>query len=214
MNRAIRITAVTLGATAGLASIEHGVFEWMQGNMAPDGLFISSIGPPCVPEQVWNSCEPAFTIVPNFAWTGVLAMLFGTLTIVWSIWLLHRPRGPLGLALLSIPMFLFGGGIFPPVFAVIAGLTALRINRPLTAAAAEESGLRQFLARFYPFALILALFLLLAQWVVGYFFNDFMMQVMVVNLGVILGSIFLAIISANAHDALVARKQRPPRLAS
>lgn len=46
MRKATRISATVLGLTAGGAGIEHGVFEILQGNTRPEGLMISSIGPP------------------------------------------------------------------------------------------------------------------------------------------------------------------------
>jgi len=61
MHKAIRIVAASFGAFAGFGGIEHGIFEIMQGNVAPAGVAISSIGPPCVPELAWNVCEPAMT---------------------------------------------------------------------------------------------------------------------------------------------------------
>lgn len=54
MRRATRISASVLGLTAGLAGIEYGIFEVLQGNARSEGLMISSIGPPCVPELSWT----------------------------------------------------------------------------------------------------------------------------------------------------------------
>ncbi len=75
MHKAIRIVASSFGAFAGFGGIEHGIFEIMQGNVAPGGVTISSIGPPCVPELAWNACEPAITLLPNFLATGILAVV-------------------------------------------------------------------------------------------------------------------------------------------
>ena len=81
MNKAVRLTASLMGLSAGIASLEHGIFEVLQGSVLPEGFFISSIGPPCQPELIWNSCEPALTIIPHFAVTGILAMVIGLLVI-------------------------------------------------------------------------------------------------------------------------------------
>ena len=74
MKRASRIAATVLGLFAGGASVEHGIYEILQGNLRPEGLMISSMGPPCQPEAVWHNCEPALTILPNFLVTGILAV--------------------------------------------------------------------------------------------------------------------------------------------
>lgn len=42
MGNATRVTVSTFGALAGLAGIEHGIGEVLQGNVAPDGVTISS----------------------------------------------------------------------------------------------------------------------------------------------------------------------------
>ncbi len=42
MRNATRVTVSTFGTVAGLAGIEHGVGEMLQGNVAPDGMMILS----------------------------------------------------------------------------------------------------------------------------------------------------------------------------
>jgi len=42
MRSAIKVTVSTLGALMGLAGIEHGIGETLQGNIAPDGMMILS----------------------------------------------------------------------------------------------------------------------------------------------------------------------------
>ena len=70
MRRATKTTASLLGAFAGFGGPEHGIFEIMQGHVRPDGLLITSMGPPCDPVQVWHGCEPAMTVVPSFLVMG------------------------------------------------------------------------------------------------------------------------------------------------
>ena len=65
-NRATRIVASTFGVLAGLLGIEHGYFETLQGNVAPGGMYILAMGPPCQTNKMWHGCEPAMTIIPNF----------------------------------------------------------------------------------------------------------------------------------------------------
>ena len=42
MRAATRITAAALGTAAGIAGLEHGIFEILQGNIPPSGLVIAS----------------------------------------------------------------------------------------------------------------------------------------------------------------------------
>jgi hypothetical protein len=202
MNRAVRLTASLLGLSAGIASLEHGIFEVLQGSAQPEGLFIASIGPPCQPEQTWNSCEPALTIIPHFGITGVLAIIIGLLVIFWSLFFVQRRRGGLVLILLSIGMLLFGGGIFPPVIGILAGMTAARIHNPLRWWRAHAGGaFVHILAMLHPWALVGYLVMVLGQWVVGYFYNEFLMSVMAFNVIIFMSLLLIAIFSAFAHDA-------------
>lgn len=65
--------ATALGVAAGLLGLERGYFETLQGNVAPNAVMISAIGPPCQPATAWHACEPALTLIPGFLVTVVLA---------------------------------------------------------------------------------------------------------------------------------------------
>ena len=201
MRRAARITASVLGLTAGGAGIEHGVFEILQGNARPEGLMIASMGPPCVPELSWNQCEPAMTVIPSFLITGILAIVFGIVVMVWSAFFVQKKHGGLILILLSIPLLLFGGGIFPPLIAIIAGAIGTRINKPPNPAGSRLSGgILRFLAVLWPWALALYLLWILGQWVIGYFFNDWLLANGAIIIVMVLGTLALTVITACAHD--------------
>jgi len=90
MRKATRIIAASFGILAGFGGLEHGYFEILQGNVRPESLMIASMGAPCVPEEIWNACEPAMTIIPNFLVTGILAMLLGLVTMVWAVAFVQR----------------------------------------------------------------------------------------------------------------------------
>jgi hypothetical protein len=207
MNQAIKTTVSGLGLSAGIAGIEHGIFELLQGNVRPDGLFIESIGPPCQPEAAWNSCEPALTIVPNFLVTGILAIAIGLIMTIWSAGFVQRKYGGVVLIFLSIALLLFGGGLFPPVIGIIAGVFGTRINKPLGWTRTHLTGTStRWLARLYPWALVAYLVMVLGQWIVGHFFNEFMMSVMCFNVLLFMSFLLLTIPSASVHDALVAKE--------
>ena len=128
-NRAVHMTASVLGVLVGLAGVDHGIFEILQGNAQTSGAMISAIGPE---QRFWEyGLETAFTIVPTFLVTGILAVVFGILVTIWSVFYLNRKHGALILMLLSVILFLVGGGFAPIFMALIASMTASRIDKPL-----------------------------------------------------------------------------------
>ena len=201
MRRATRITASVLGLTAGGAGIEHGIFEILQGNARPAGLMIASMGPPCVPELSWNQCEPAMTVIPNFLITGILAIVFGIVIMVWSAFFVQKKNGGLVLILLSIPLLLFGGGIFPPLIGIIAGAIGTRIHKPPNPEGSHLSGRAlRFLAGLWPWSLALYLLWILGQWVLGHFFNEWLLANGLVIIVMVLGTLALTVVTTYAHD--------------
>ena len=155
---ATRVIASTLGAVVGLAGMEHGFFEILQGNAATSGLVIDAIGPA---QKLWlGATEPALTVIPNFFASGILAMIVGLLVTVWAVVFVNRKFGALILLLLSIVLFLVGGGS-PPIFlGVVASAVATRINKPLKWWHAHLSvKTRSFLAKFWPWSMIVFVFM-------------------------------------------------------
>jgi hypothetical protein len=124
MSKVTRRVASGLGVFAGFGGPEHGYFEIQQGHVRPGGLLIHSIGPPCDPEKVWHLCEPAMTIIPSFLVTGLVATTLGLITMIWSIWFLHRRLGGIVLGLLSVALLLAGGGLVPPLIGMIGAAMA------------------------------------------------------------------------------------------
>ena len=203
MKSATRIAASTLGAYAGLLSVEHGVFETLQGDAAPSGLMISAIGASCQADAVWHACFPAMTLVPSFLVTGVLAIIFSLIALVWAAAFVERKHGGLFLILLSITMLLVGGGFIPTFIGIIAGVARTRINAPLTWGRARLSGnLIRSLAKLWPWTLIAMVVWFPGGWILGHFFNQTM-----VNLSFILffafdlGLPLLTVFTGIAYDA-------------
>jgi hypothetical protein len=126
----VRVVASVLGVCAGLSGLDHGLFEALQGNAGTPGLFVEAIGPA---QRMWvHGTEDAFTLVPNFLVTGILAMVLGLLTIVWSIGFIDRTRGSTVFLLLGVLMFLVGGGVGMLAFLLFGWAVARRIRRPIT----------------------------------------------------------------------------------
>jgi len=198
MRKATKTVATWFGIAAGGAGIEHGIFEILQGNTTPDNLMITSMGPPCVPEEIWNACEPAMTIIPNFLITGILATIIGLAILVWAILFIQRKYGGLGFILLSIALLLFGGGLFPPLIGIVGGVAGVKVNKSLTGK--QLGAITRLAAKLWPWPLVIFLSWIIGQWVLGYFFNDFMQQAMYFGLVLIFVTLPLSVYSAYAVD--------------
>jgi len=153
-NSAMRTVASTFGVLVGLAGIEHGIFEVLQGNVKPDGLIIDAIGPA---QRFWEySSETALTIIPNLLLSGILAVIFGLAVTVWAVYYVDKRYGARVLMLLSIILWLVGGGFAPLLMAVFAFLAASRIGRPLNWWRTHlPDFLRDLLARLWPWSIII-----------------------------------------------------------
>ena len=169
---------------------------------------IVSIGPPCQPELVWNNCEPAMTIIPNFLITGILAIILGLITIVWSLAFVQLKQGGLVLILLSLGLLLFGGGLFPSLIGIIAGMVGTRIHKPLTWTRDRfPATLSRLLAKLYPWTLIAYLLLVFGQFIIGHFFNDWLSANMGFNMILIMGLLLLSVVSASTYDTQEKKNQ-------
>ncbi|MFN8444992.1 MAG: hypothetical protein U0175_29670 [Caldilineaceae bacterium] len=126
MRNATRIIASTFGLLAGLAGLEHGIGETLQGNRAPTGIMIES-WPTSTSMRVLGG-EPAMTLIPNLLVSGLLTILVSLILLLWvAKFVKWRPSG-LILLLLSVSLLLVGGGFGPPVLGFIAAAVATRIN--------------------------------------------------------------------------------------
>lgn len=124
----VRAVARALGLAVGVSGLDHGFFEALQGPVPTSGFVVQAIGPA---QRMWSyGTEEAFTVVPNFLATGLLAMVLGLLAIVWSLRFLDRPRGSLVLLLIGGLLFLVGGGVAMLVPLVAGWAVARRIQRP------------------------------------------------------------------------------------
>jgi hypothetical protein len=125
---ATRIIVSTVGVLCGISGIEHGFFETLQGNVAPNSLLISAIGPA---NRFWpGGAETALTIIPSFFITGLLAMLAGLLVIIWSAAFVHKKYGSAIFFLLSVVQFLVGGGFAQIFLVLMTTAAATQINTP------------------------------------------------------------------------------------
>ena len=162
-NAATRVVVSSFGVLLGISSINHGVLEMMQGNLATPGSFVKALGPGNSWTLWVHGGEPAFTLVHNFLFTGMLATAMGILLIVWSAVFIERRGGSTVFLLISIGSFLTGGGqaqvlLFTLNWAVATRIRArLRFWRWIMPAC-----LRRILARVWLLALAVAAILFLA----------------------------------------------------
>lgn len=201
MRRATHWIATGFGMFAGIGGLEHGYFEMQQGHVRPDGLMISSMGPPCVPEEVWHACEPAMTIVPTYFYAGLLSVFLGAIALVWAAAFVQRRRGGLILMGLSLLLLLVGGGIFPPLIGLIGGAVGTRINASLTWWRTHLTGpLRRGLAALWPWVALVFFAGLFGQVLLGFVANDWLMTNAVLIPVFILLVMAVSVLAAFAHD--------------
>jgi hypothetical protein len=167
-NKALRTFSAAAGVLVGFFSVEHGFFEILQGNTATPGVQINAIGPV---QRFWEyGTERAFTVVPNFLVTGILAVLVGLLVIMWSVFFLQKKHGAWIFFGLTIAQFAVGGGFAPFTMALFITIAAGRINAPLTWSGKHfPAGLRDFFARRWPLALVVLIIWSLVLLEIGIF---------------------------------------------
>jgi hypothetical protein len=203
MKNATRIVATTFGVLAGLAGLEHGIGEVLQGNRAPAGIVIESW--PDSELMRTLSGEPAMTIIPNLLVTGALAIVVSLVLLVWAVAFVPHKHGGVILILLSGILLLVGGGFGPPLLGLIAGVVATRINAGFAWWRTHLSVQAQrILANVWPwsYALCLAAWLLLfpGALILGYFFPAIDPAVIYTLILLAFGSLLATIVIGFAHD--------------
>jgi hypothetical protein len=213
VNGTTRVVASAFGGIVSIAGVMHGYFEILQGNSAPSGLVINAIGPE---QRIWGyAALHAFTVIPNLRVTGILAIIFGLLATLWAVAFIGRKSGPWGMLLLSISLFLVGGGFGPLFNGTFASLVATRINKPLTWWRTHlSSGVRNLLVKLWPGILIfyVLVFLLAVETTtfgqpLNLLFDADTTYLIVLRAGnFMLVVMVLAVLSAFAYDIQVAEK--------
>ena len=130
INPETRTTTAVLGVMLAIAGFHHGVLEIIQGNQSTGSLFFMAV----VPGQLmWpEGTEGAFTLIPNFLMTGVVACIVALAAAAFAWVYLERPYAPLIFLLLFVLLTLVGGGIGHIAFFIPVWAYATRIDKPLT----------------------------------------------------------------------------------
>ena len=140
------------GILYGITGIIAGIFEILQGNKAPDGLLISTIGSNYLMADDFTYF--AVTIIPNFLLTGILAVIVSCLIVIWSVAFVHRKYGVPVLFVLSITQMLVGGAWVIDL-ALITCLLATRIDKPLNWWRSHlPQKIQLWLTKLFPFSII------------------------------------------------------------
>ncbi|MFX0207868.1 MAG: hypothetical protein ACFFDT_17905 [Candidatus Hodarchaeota archaeon] len=202
--KASRVTVSTFGAILGIAGIEHGVGEILQGNKATEGIFIQS-WPNNQLYEILNG-EPAMTLIPNYLLTGILALLTSIILIIWALVFIEKKHGGLIFILLSFLTMLVGGGLAGPILiGIIIGITATRINTQFTWMN-EHIFASTFLSKIWIYSYFVSVLSWFSLWpgliVLGTFVS--VIEPLIVILLILLSffSMLLTIFSSFAHDNL------------
>jgi hypothetical protein len=200
MRKATRIVASTTGIMAGLAGMEHGVFEILQKVSHSQTLVFAAMGAPCDPIVAWNNCEPAMSILTDFLTMGILTIIFGLIISLWSAFYIHKKSGGWVTLILSIIMLLFGGGFFPPAIGIISSFVAMAIQKPIKTQ--KVNGFIRMAAKLWPWPFIYFPLWGISQFVIGYYFNNFLKENMLIFTLLFILSLPLTILSAYSHDVI------------
>ncbi len=202
MKTAKQTIVSVFGTLMGLAGIEHGIGEILQGNTPPSGIMFLSW-----PEAKFFASvngEPAMSIVPNLLITGIMAILFSAAYIAWATLFVRRKHSGQVLVVLSIAMLLAGGGIFPPVLGFMIGILGTRANAARAIPRMRLSSERQeFLRKYWPLSPVASLIAWLMLFpginLLGYYgVNEASLTMAVIALAI--GTLILTIIWGVASD--------------
>ena len=202
--KASRVTVSTFGAIIGIAGIEHGVGEILQGNKTPEGFYIESW--PDNPLYEILSGEPALTIIPNLFLTGILAIIASIVLIIWTIFFIERKYGPLIFLLLNFIGMLVGIGVAGPILiGIITGLSGTRLNSNFTWFN-EHSSARDFLSKIWIYVYFVSVFSWFSLWpgliILGLFVSVIDPLIVIVLALFSFVSFILTIVSSFAYDSV------------
>ena len=201
---ATRVTVSSFGAILGIAGIEHGIGEILQGNTAPNGIMIESWPNSDLYELL--SGEPAMTFIPNLLLTGVLAIIVSLMLMIWAIVFIQKKQGGAILILLSIILLLVGGGFGPPIIGFILGLAATRINSQFNWWNDHVStNTRSLLSNIWPYSYIAGIIGWFSLWpgiIILVYFTGFQNSLLVIILTLFsFGTLLLTIFSGFSYDS-------------
>lgn len=149
-NRATRLITSIFGVALAVGAFHHGFFEFLQGNTATDGILIQAIGEQ---HRYWiHGTEEAITIIPNFLFTGLLAMAISVFAAVWSVKYMNTKHGSSVFLSTFIVLTLVGGGLAHIAFFLPIWGYSTRMNKSLGFwSKAFPKNRRRILGQIWPF---------------------------------------------------------------
>jgi hypothetical protein len=206
MKSATRVSVSVFGVIIGLAGLEHGIGEILQGNKSPEGIWIASW-----PEAEFfriQAGEPALTLIPNLLISGILSSIFSLIYLITATRYAHRKQGALALLGLATVMLAVGGGLFPPVLGLITGWIATRINHPIRVKHSRIMlGLQDFFRKLWPGSVVFSVGAFLAMLpglnILDYFFGYYNESLMFILMLVAVGSLLLVMLNGLMVDMMV-----------
>jgi hypothetical protein len=210
MKSATRLSVSLFGVIIGLAGLEHGIGEILQGNKAPEGIWIASW-----PESEFfriQAGEPALTLIPNLLISGILTSIFSLIYLITATRYAHRKHGALALLGLATVMLVVGGGLFPPVLGLITGGIATRINDPIRVRHSRiTAGIQDFFRKLWPgsaaFSVVAFLAMLPGLNILDYFFGYYNESLMFILMLGAVGSLLLALLNGLMVDMMVEKSR-------
>jgi hypothetical protein len=207
-NAATHIIVTTLGVLVGIGSIDHGLLETMQGYRPTPGLIVNALGSGYRWSAWKEGGEGAFTLIPNFLVTGIMATFLGLLMILWALCFIQKEHGPAVFLLLGITSFLTGGGVAQVLLFTITWGFATRIRAPLTFSRwLIPPPMRPTLGCLWPWTLtaatvlfLIALEIAIFGYVPGVTTQMQLLHICWTILGIALSFYILSILSGFAHD--------------
>jgi hypothetical protein len=211
--RSIWITTVVIGVLCGVSGLEHGFFETLQGATIATGRNISAIGEA---NRFWKcGFEHAYTLIPILQITGVTAMLISVAVIICATCFMRQRYAWLVFILLSVFQYITGGGAAQIGLAVVMGLVAARIDKPLKIwRAVVPTILRRIVGKAW-LPLLVIFSALFCQSIVTAVFGFFhgisdpgvILKVLWDMLYIMMGLFVLSIVSAFSHDRGIGTKK-------
>lgn len=178
----------------------------MQGNKAPEGIWIASW-----PESEFfriQAGEPALTLIPNLMISGILSSIFSLIYLITATRYAHRKYGALALLGLATLMLAVGGGLFPPVLGLITGGIATRISHPIRMRHSRiMAGMQGFFRKLWPGSVVFSVGAFLAMLpglnILDYFFGYYNESLMFILMLAAVGSLLLAMLNGLMVDMIV-----------
>lgn len=196
----LKLFSSLIGIYAGILGLVHGISETLQGNTIPSGIIFNAIGSACQSDQVWHSCLPAMTFIPNLLLTGIFTSILSILVLFWAFFFIEKKNGGYILMLFSIVLLIVGGGFFPPFFGIIAGVIGSKIEKPLTWWDDKLSPtITSFLSKLWPIMIFLFFGWVISQWIFGLIINEVMLKLGSISFLLEFGLLFLSILASIAN---------------